>query len=279
MGGQTPAFLFRQSVEYALRLGLGGEDPFDGVERVSAEADRPLERGEEIGAGIAALQRQDLEALLFAVALGGTQALEEACGDRAEFGEAFLQELLLLTKIGDRPMRGLLGTLAGLAAWEQAVPRDLVDTGAVNDQFGLGDTDRQGQADVPPGDRVGVLLIDDEAFDVDDAILDRSDLVRRDRQGNQVRPFLGMPIDRPLLGLAMHAHVGDLGQPMNRHFVEVFQRAEGSAVEQVGLGIMELPFNFSLRRSRRLHLICAVDEELSVSLTPFTRSAVASSRS
>jgi hypothetical protein len=94
-----------------------------------------------------------------------------------------------------------------------------------------------------------------------------------------VGPFLGVAIYGPLLRLTMAANIGDIGQPSNGDFVEVFQRVEGPAVEQIRLDVMELPFDLALRRSRHLHLICAVDEELFESRIRFTPGAVASLRS
>src|SRR5262249_2001087 len=49
-----------------------------------------------------------------------------------------------------------------------------------------------------------------------------------------------------LTGLPVDAHVGDLGQPPGGHLVEVGQRAEGAAAEQVGLGVIERPFHLPL---------------------------------
>ena len=70
-------------VENALGLGLDGEDAFDGVERIGAEANGPLQGGQQVGAGVGGQQGEHLEGLVFAVALAGQQAVEEACGDWA----------------------------------------------------------------------------------------------------------------------------------------------------------------------------------------------------
>ncbi len=100
MVGQMPALAIGEGIQNTLRRGSGREDAFDGVERIGAEANGPFQGGEQIGAGIGALQGQDLERLLVAVALVADQAVEEAPGQRAEFGEAFVQEGLLR---GGRP--------------------------------------------------------------------------------------------------------------------------------------------------------------------------------
>ncbi len=50
--GKSLAFLVGQDVENALGLGLDGEDAFDGVEGISAEADGPFQGGKQIGTSI-----------------------------------------------------------------------------------------------------------------------------------------------------------------------------------------------------------------------------------
>src|SRR5450432_854961 len=75
---QTSAFAIGQGVEAALRLGLGREDAFDGVERIGAEAHGPFESRQEIDTGIGALQSERLECLALAVTLIAQQAVEEA---------------------------------------------------------------------------------------------------------------------------------------------------------------------------------------------------------
>ena len=78
MVGQMPALAIGEGIQNTLRRGSGREDAFDGVERIGAEANGPFQGGEQIGAGIGALQGQDLERLLVAVALVADQAVEEA---------------------------------------------------------------------------------------------------------------------------------------------------------------------------------------------------------
>src|SRR5205823_12959300 len=50
-----------------------------------------------------------------------------------------------------------------------------------------------------------------------------------------------------LLGLAMHAYVGDVGQPPGGGIVEMLQGAELPAAQQVSLDIMERPLALPLR--------------------------------
>jgi hypothetical protein len=52
-------------------LGLDSEDAFDGVERISAEASRSLQSGQQVGARVSGQQGEHLEGLGFAVALAG----------------------------------------------------------------------------------------------------------------------------------------------------------------------------------------------------------------
>jgi len=95
-----PALLLGQDVEAAPGLGLRGQDAFDGTQRVGPEADGPLQGGQQIGAGVAALQRQQFEGLLLAVALAAQQAVEEALGQRPQLREAFPQQRLVPAGIG-----------------------------------------------------------------------------------------------------------------------------------------------------------------------------------
>jgi len=58
-------------VENVFGMGLNGEDAFDSVERISAEASRPLQGGHQVGARVGGQQGKHLEGLGFAVALAG----------------------------------------------------------------------------------------------------------------------------------------------------------------------------------------------------------------
>ena len=72
------------------------------------------------------------------------------------------------------------GTVQGVGfrPYVYRLAAELALTGFVfNDAHGVVAEVRAGLADVPPGDRVRVLLIDDKAFDVDDTILDGGDFV------------------------------------------------------------------------------------------------------
>ena len=246
MIGQVAAFAIGQGFQDATRLGLGRENAFDGVGGIGAETHRPFQGRQEIDAGIGALQGEDLEGLLVAVTLVAEQAVEEAAGQRAEFGETLPQQGLLHAGIGGRPVLLVNRLLSGDAAWEQPMAGDLLDVGSVDDQFGLGDAHRQSLADVPPRDRVTVLLVGDEAFDVDDAIFDGVDGVGCGRQRDQVRPLRGVPIDGPLLRLAVNANIGHRREPLSRDFVEMIERREGAAIEQVRFDIRKMSFDLPL---------------------------------
>ncbi len=130
---------------------------------------------------------------------------------------------------------------------EETVASDFIDLLAVDDQFGLGDAHRQRLADMPPGNRVKVLPIDDVAFDVDDAVVDDGNVIRRGRQRDQVGELLRMPVEWSLLGLSMNAHVGDIGQPPGGDLVEMFQRAKRPAIQQALFRIIKRPFHLPFR--------------------------------
>ncbi len=71
MRGQGRLVLVGQDVENAFGLGLDGEDAFNGVEGISAEAGGPLQGGQQVGTRVGGQQGEHLEALSFAVALAG----------------------------------------------------------------------------------------------------------------------------------------------------------------------------------------------------------------
>ena len=129
---------------------------------------------------------------------------------------------------------------------EEPMPRRFHERLVVDHQFVLGHPHRDALADQPPGRRVEVLAVDHEPLGVDGAVDDLGGVERPCRQRDQVGPFLGMAIDRPRLGLAVDADVGDLGQPPGRGLVQVLQAAEGPAAKQarfdISKGSLDLPF-------------------------------------
>lgn len=133
MRGQLQLVLVGQHVEDAFGLGLDGEDAFDGVEGISAEAGGSLQGGQQIGACVGRQQGEHLEGLGFAVALAGQQAVEEAYGVRPEFHEAFAQHGLGLPWLGAGPMPWQYRALSGHAAWKEAVASDFVDRRTIDD--------------------------------------------------------------------------------------------------------------------------------------------------
>ena len=85
-----------------------------------------------------------------------------------------------------------------------------------------------------------------------------------------------MPIQGPLLGLTVDAHVGDIGQPPDGDFVEMFQGAEGAAVEQAFFDVIERPLHFAFclappdaASSRRKAVVGGEGEELRIVERPF----------
>lgn len=242
---QRPPFLLGQRIKDTFGAGLHGQDPFDSVERMRTEADGAIQGGQQVFAGVRAQQGQDLDGLALALTLVAQQAVEEALSDRPEFREAFAQQDLMLAWIGTGSVRLVLGTLSRLAPREEGMAGHLLDLWAMDDQFPLGDPHRQRLTDVPPRDRIEVLLVRHQAFDVDDAIGDDGQVVRGRGQRDQLRPFLRMPIDGPLLGLPMLPYVGDVGQPPSGYLIEVFQGTEGAAVEEALFDIIKRPFHFA----------------------------------
>lgn len=100
-------------VESVFGLSLDGEDAFDGVERISAEAGRPLQGGQQVGARVGGEQGEHLESLGFAVALAGQQAIEETDAVGAELREPFAEHGLGLPWFGAGPMPRQHGALPG----------------------------------------------------------------------------------------------------------------------------------------------------------------------
>ena len=86
-----PAFRIGERVDNAVRPSLDGQDAFDGIERMGAEADGPFQSGQPVDAGIRAQQRQYFDRLTFALTLIAQKTVEEALGDGSEFGKAFAQ--------------------------------------------------------------------------------------------------------------------------------------------------------------------------------------------
>ena len=118
MRGQRPGLVSALDADKVHGVGLCGEDAFDGVEGVRAEARGPLQGGQPVGPRIGGQQGEQLEALSFAVALAGQQAIQEARGAGAEFGEAFAQHGLGLPRFGVGPMPRQHGALSGHVPWE-----------------------------------------------------------------------------------------------------------------------------------------------------------------
>ena len=62
-----------------------------------------------------------------------------------------------------------------------------------------------------------------------------------------MRFFFLVEIDGPALGFPVHVQVGDFRKPECRGLVEVLQRSEGAAVEQVGFDVGKGPLHFTFR--------------------------------
>ena len=105
------------------------------------------------------------------------------------------------------------------------------------------------------GDRITIVAIENVAFDTDDAVTHRIDLIVLSRQGDQMGLFLFVEFAWRLFRLAMHTQVGDVGQPVRRHLVEMGQRAESTAVQQILLDVKKRSLHFAFRLNRQLRAI------------------------
>jgi hypothetical protein len=130
---------------------------------------------------------------------------------------------------------------------QEPVPRRFHECLIVDHKLILGHPHRDRLADQPPGRRVEILAVDHEPLGVDGPVDDLGGVERPRRQRDQVGPFLGVAIDRPRLGLAVDADVGDLGQPPGRGLVQVPEAAEGPAAKQAGFDISKGSLHFSFR--------------------------------
>ena len=95
-------------------------------------------------------------------------------------------------------------------------------------------------------------------FRIHCAVEDLGGIVGSRRQTQQVRFFFLVEIDGPALGFPVQADVGDLGKPESRCLVEVLQRREGAAVEQVGFQVGKGPFDFTFIEKRALQTVAMV---------------------
>jgi hypothetical protein len=84
-----------------------------------------------------------------------------------------------------------------------------------------------------PRHGVEVLLVHHITFAVDSPIENPGRVIASGGQTQQVRFLFLKPVDRPGLDLRVEAHISGLGQPLCRNLIQVLQRSEGAAVEQV----------------------------------------------
>ena len=120
--------------------------------------------------------------------------------------------------------------LAGLSQI-QSVPRQFPDVTVVDNELGLRNARRKHLAHQLPRNGVLVVLVGDAAFSVHDAIHHPRRVIVMLGKWQQVRLLFGVRIHRPLLGSAVDPHIGHVGQPPTRDFVEVLEAAEGAAIE------------------------------------------------
>jgi len=104
--------------------------------------------------------------LQFTLDLLGEQAFEEGRGRGAEFREALLQQPRSLLGIGGGMMAIEDLPHADARRGDESMAGDLLQAGRVNDDFTVGDADRQDLTDVGPGDGVEVETMCDGAFHI-----------------------------------------------------------------------------------------------------------------
>ena len=170
---------------------------------------------------------------LFAIAPGSHQLLEKDNPCRPELGEPLFQQFVFLMVI---PAGGVLRQAALLSTGSRSVQfmaGDLLHVRAVDDQFLLGDAYRQQFSDPLPRHRVEVLQVRHLAFRVHRPVKDLGRVVGPRRQTQQVRFLFLVQIDGPPFGFPVNAHIGGLGEPLCCDLVQVLQRSERAAVEQV----------------------------------------------
>ena len=95
-------------------------------------------------------------------------------------------------------------------------------------------------------------------FRVHRAVENLGGIVGSRRQTQQVRFLFLVEIDGPALGFPVHVQVGDFRKPECRGLVEVLQRSEGAAVEQVGFDVGKGPFHFTFIEKRALQTVAMV---------------------
>ena len=271
------AFLLGQAGQDALGSGGGGQDAFDGRQRIGAETAGTLQGGQPVRTLITGQQGQEVLGLVFALAVVADQFVKEATGHRSQLGEALLQQGIALLGILQGMVAGADLPLRGECPRQQAMLGDILQVWPIDEDLVFGDPDWQQAADIAPGDRIEVLAIGNKALGVNGTVEDTGAVVRLRWQGNQVWYFPGVACQRRFFGGAMDPDIGLRGQPLLGEVVELCQGGEGTAVEQIGFHIVEGFFYLALGLSCQLHPIWTVPTELFGSPIPFTLSTVVSS--
>ena len=146
---------FRSQLGTSLRR----KDALDGGKGEGPVATGPLQGTLEIFAVIGGKKSQNSAGFLFPVPSSLCQLLEEQDSFGSKFRETLFQQRIILLRIASVEMIAIDAPLPRGSTREQFMAGDLVQIGAVDDQFLLGDTDRQQFANALPGDRVEVLAI------------------------------------------------------------------------------------------------------------------------
>jgi hypothetical protein len=75
------------------------------------------------------------------------------------------------------------------------------------------------------------------------------------RQGEQVRLLFLIEVDRPALGFLVDAQVRGVGQPVGCDLVQMLERSERPAIEQVLLGVPKWPLDLTFGEKRVLQTV------------------------
>jgi len=127
-------------------------------------------------------------------------------------------------------------TQAG-AARREFVACDAAQVGGIDEEFVLGDADRQEVGDVVVGHSVVVAGPGHEAVDTADAVDDTRGIVRMPWQGDEVRALLGEALEGG--ALVQTPVVDDVVEPVRELGAHIVEVAKLAAVEERALDLPE----------------------------------------
>ena len=122
------------------------EDAFQGCEAVSVVINRALHRSQQIVLVVGVQKSENLQRLMFAVALFRFEAREVRHSNFTKFSEAFTKSLHLLFVIAWRSMRGI-DTMLPRVTLQDHMLGDFTERAIINKQMFFCDSHRQRLAD------------------------------------------------------------------------------------------------------------------------------------